>query len=114
MMHLGPTGRTKHTEDWQPVNPTVVAVRELKEARRALRVLKWAVIIGVMAAAVWVIGTSVVDLVQAPERERRVRACAVAMEHQEHLRGPVPECEPLSASERREAAYEYGRMRGLW
>lgn len=127
-MYLGPTGRTKNTEDpswpasrvkpWapkdKPVSPTVAAIRELRQLRRSLSIMRWVIVAVMVAMGVWVIGVSIVDLVQAPERERRVRACAVAMDHQETLRGPVSACEPLSASERREAAYQYGQMRGLW
>lgn len=114
MMDLGPTGRTKHTEDHRPVSPTVSTVEELKRVRMARDLMGLTIICVVVGLSLWAGALALLHHMQAPERGRTIRACAVAMEHEEELRGPVVECEGLDASERQEAAYQYGHMRGLW
>lgn len=115
MICLGPvSGRTKHTEDDRPVSPTVTAVMEIRRLRVANSLMALMIVCTVVGMIGWLLLAWVVTEVERPERERRVRACAVAMEHEEYLQGPVEPCESLSPAERRSAAYEYGRMRGLW
>lgn len=138
MIYLGPTGRTKHTEDGWPssrVRPygnddgTVsyeevdYAVKQAwreREQRRQERIamvrslIKWSLIITTIGLFLWVMTASIWTLAHREETQRRIRACAAAMAAQETLRGPVAQCDPLSPSERREAAYQYGEMKGLW
>lgn len=124
MTDLGPTGRTKHTEDdgclpYEEDYATKRVQRERAQARReriamTRSLLKWSLIITVTGLCCWVLTTAIWSLAHREETQRRVRACAAAMAAQETLRGPVAQCEPLSPSERREAAYQYGQMRGLW
>lgn len=127
MVSLGPTGRTQHTDDdlWpssrvrpygtdKPVSPTVVAVQELNRVRFTRDLLKWTLICITVGLTLWVLTASIWDLAHRDERNARVRACAAAMAAREHLSGPVAQCSRLSASERQEAAYEYGQMKGLW
>jgi len=124
-MHLGPTGRTKTTEDdlWpssrvrprgKTESPTVTAVREIRHLRLKLSIMRWAIICTVCGLLGWAGFSIVIEHMGRPEEERRIWACAVAMDAQQDLRGPVEPCESLSPAERRSAAYEYGRMRGLW
>ncbi len=114
MIHLGPTGRTKHTDDDRPVSPTVVAVHEVRHLRGQLAILRLVICVFAGAMLGWTVYAAVTDNREQATREDRIRACTAAMTASERLDGPLEPCESLSASERREAAYEYGRMKGLW
>lgn len=112
-MHTG--GRTKHTEDVPTPRQKLTETRQ-QTARRVsrLNLVTWMIVTAILGVASWLFLVSLMNHMAEPERDRRVRACAVAMEHEEYLSGPLEPCESLSPAERRSAAYEYGRMRGLW
>lgn len=119
MMYLGPTGRTKNTEDvpevhTKPASPTTVAVMEVRRLRMIVGLLQWSLIALFAGLALWVGVAALIDHMGQPEQDRRIRACAEAMQREEDLRGPLEPCESLSPAERRSAAYEYTRMKGLW
>ncbi len=128
MTDLGPTGRTKHTE----VGPTVWEVLSENELRRldrlkqveqnaanmrlAKQLLLWSLTIALGGLLAWFAYGLIAHMMQAPERERRIDACATAMASEsarESTEVPIPPCASLSVSERREAAYTYAKREGL-
>lgn len=111
--------RTKHTEDvpdaikiglWDEVT------EENRRMRLVQRLLGWALIIAVVALLAWVATLKAVEISQRDDRDRRIHACATAMASEsarESAEVPIPRCESLSPSERREAAYVYAQREGL-
>lgn len=78
------------------------------------RLIRWVLVTAVVTVLVWWALSALVQHMREPEQERRVRACTAAMDADEDLRGPIPACEALSASQRREAAYRFARDRELF
>lgn len=126
MTDLGPTGRTQHTDD--PVADVLswgedMRLERLKQAeqhaenmRLARRLVSWSFTLAVVGLLAWFAYGAVATMMKAPERERRIDACATAMASEsarESTEVPIPQCRSLSPSERREAAYTYARREGL-
>lgn len=129
MTDLGPTGRTKHTQDDPRTVWELLSMEEqrrperLKQAeqnaanmRLAKQLLLWSLTIAMAGLLAWFAYGLVSTMMKAPERERRINACATAMAAESAREGtevPIPQCRALSPSERREAAYTYARREGL-
>jgi hypothetical protein len=126
---LGPTGRTKHTEDDPYSHYGILsqdpeeyakrleqAERNAENMRLAKRLLLWSLTIALGGLLAWFAYGLVATMMKAPERERRIDACATAMSSEsarESTEVPIPQCRSLSVSERREAAYVYAKREGL-
>lgn len=128
MVDVGPTGRTKHTEDGPTVWEVLSAeeqgrLERLRQAeqnaanmRLAKQLLLWSITIALGGLLAWFAYGLIAHMVQAPERERRIDACATAMASEsarESAEVPIPPCKSLSVSDRREAAYVYAKREGL-
>jgi hypothetical protein len=113
MTDLGPLGgRTKTTED----SPPEQSEREIKRISTVMALLKWTFVATMTGLCLWVLVVAVIELTQRAERDRRIDACATAMASESAQEGvgvPIPQCESLSDSERREAAYIYVQRRNL-
>jgi hypothetical protein len=124
---LGPTGRTQHTDDPVPYGALLWGEKErlerLEQAERnaenmqmARRLVSWSLTLAVVGLLAWFAYGAVATMMKAPERERRIDACATAMASEsarESTEVPIPQCRSLSPSERREAAYTYAQREGL-
>jgi hypothetical protein len=122
VIYLGPTGgRTKDTEDVSTGREVLVETREAtrQEAEAVLlakQLLLWSLTIAMAGLLAWFAYGLVSTMMKAPERERRINACATAMAAEsarESTEVPIPQCRSLSPSERREAAYTYAQREGL-
>jgi len=126
-MDLGPTGRTKHTDEtgwplsrvkpWEGQRTEAEQYRqEQARMRLTISLLGWSIVITVLALAGWLAYLKLDEHMSAPERERRIDACATAMASEsarEAVEVPIPACDSLSPSERREAAYVYAHREGM-
>lgn len=118
---LGPTGRTKHTEgrslsEVARLERLEQAERDAENMRLAKRLLLWSLTIALGGLLAWFAYGAVATMMKAPERERRIDACATAMASEsarESTEVPISQCRSLSPSERREAAYTYAQREGL-
>jgi hypothetical protein len=71
-----------------------------------VRIANLAVWLAIGAIVLWAGVDALSDTMKAPERERRIEACAVGMTRSTGD-GPVEACKGLSEDEKREASYEY-------